>query len=227
MTDKELQKLGRRELLKLLLEQVLESERLENELEASVNQVRELEETYERLRERLDQKDARINELESELESTAGEMASLRNRFQAVDQLEKDLGERQKQMEGMNETFARLRERLDQKDARISQLESDQEEYKNRIREMNETFARLRERLNQKDAEINQLQETIQAEREHQNATLELSGVFEAAQRAADEYLRGIRAAYLEDAKPEEAKEALSAESSGEVHTEEERDANL
>lgn len=67
MTDKELQKLGRRELLQLLLEQAKESERLGKALAETEEQLRQLEETYERLRERLDNKDAQIHELKDAL----------------------------------------------------------------------------------------------------------------------------------------------------------------
>lgn len=68
MTNKELQKLGRRELLQLLLNQAKETERLTAELAEAQAQLQELTETYERLRERLNHKDERIHELESTLE---------------------------------------------------------------------------------------------------------------------------------------------------------------
>ena len=67
MTDKELQKLGRRELLQLLLEQAKESERLRKQVGELEEQLRQTEEGYERLRDRLDSKDAQIHELEDTL----------------------------------------------------------------------------------------------------------------------------------------------------------------
>lgn len=67
MTDKELQKLGRRELLQLLLEQAKESERLGKALAETEEQLQQMQETYERLRERLDNKDAQIHELKATL----------------------------------------------------------------------------------------------------------------------------------------------------------------
>lgn len=63
MTDKEIQKLGRRELLQLLLDQARAAEQLKARLAAAEEQVHEMEETFRRLRERLDEKDARIREL--------------------------------------------------------------------------------------------------------------------------------------------------------------------
>lgn len=67
MTDKELQKLGRRELLQLLLQQAKESERLGQQLAETEERLHQLEETYERLRGRLDSKDAQIRELKTTL----------------------------------------------------------------------------------------------------------------------------------------------------------------
>lgn len=67
MTDRELQKLGRRELLQLLLEQAKESERLRKQVAELEEQLRQTEEGYERLRDRLDSKDAQIHELEDTL----------------------------------------------------------------------------------------------------------------------------------------------------------------
>lgn len=67
MTDRELQKLGRRELLQLLLEQAKESERLREQVGELEEQLRQTEEGYERLRDRLDSKDAQIHELEDTL----------------------------------------------------------------------------------------------------------------------------------------------------------------
>lgn len=69
MTDRELQKLGRRELLQLLLDQAKETDRLGKLLRETEEQLGQLEEGYERLRERLDQKDARIRELQDTLQA--------------------------------------------------------------------------------------------------------------------------------------------------------------
>lgn len=69
MTDKELQKLGRRELLQLLLDQAKETDRLSKLLRDTEGQLSQMEEGYERLRERLDQKDAKIHELQTTLQA--------------------------------------------------------------------------------------------------------------------------------------------------------------
>lgn len=69
MTDKELQKLGRRELLQMLLEQAKEAERLGALLKETEEKCRELEDNYERLRGRLDKKDAQIHNLRVTLQT--------------------------------------------------------------------------------------------------------------------------------------------------------------
>ena len=69
MTNKELQKLGRRELLQLLLDQAKESERLGKLLKENDEHLKQLEESYERLRERLDKKDAQIHQLKDQLQA--------------------------------------------------------------------------------------------------------------------------------------------------------------
>lgn len=63
MTDKELQKLGRRELLQLLLDQAKETEQLRQSVAAAGERAREMDATFERLRERLNEKDAQIREM--------------------------------------------------------------------------------------------------------------------------------------------------------------------
>lgn len=69
MTDKELHKLGRRELLQLLLQQGREAEEQRLQLVETEEQLRQLEENYERLRKRLDQKDEQIHQLRDTLEA--------------------------------------------------------------------------------------------------------------------------------------------------------------
>ena len=78
MTDKELRKLRRSELLEMLLEQkkavAAAEKRLEEERtkRAEVeNQFKELDETYQRLRKKLDDKDEKIHQLRAQLESIA------------------------------------------------------------------------------------------------------------------------------------------------------------
>lgn len=76
MTNKELQKLGRRELLQLLLDQAKEAERLSKLLKENDEHLKQLEEGYERLRERLDKKDAQIHELKDALQAEQEKQAA-------------------------------------------------------------------------------------------------------------------------------------------------------
>lgn len=69
MTDKEFHKLGRRELLQLLLAQAKEADELRAQLTETTEQLSQLEENYERLRKRLDQKDEQIHKLRDSLQA--------------------------------------------------------------------------------------------------------------------------------------------------------------
>ncbi len=69
MTDKELHRLGRRELLQLLLEQGREAEKTKQILAETETELHQLQETYERLRKRLDHRDEQIHELNALLEA--------------------------------------------------------------------------------------------------------------------------------------------------------------
>ena len=72
---------------------------------------------------------------------------------------------------------------------------------------LEENYERLRGRLDNKDAQIHDLRATLQEEREKREAdladvgsiaeaALKLNGVFDAAQRAADQYLQSVKALY-------------------------------
>lgn len=69
MTDKELHKLGRRELLQLMLAQGREAEKAKEELAEALQKLSQLEAGYERLKRRLDDKDAQIHKLRSALQA--------------------------------------------------------------------------------------------------------------------------------------------------------------
>lgn len=76
MASKELRKLNRKELLQMLLVQCEETERVQKEMDETNARMAEMEESYERLKiklnvkdQRLNEKDARIAELEQTIES--------------------------------------------------------------------------------------------------------------------------------------------------------------
>ncbi len=93
-----------------------------------------------------------------------------------TERLQRETDEVKKEFDKMMESYVRLKKKLDLKDAR----------------------------LNQKDAKIAELQETIEEMRSSKaieleeagsiaEAALKINGVFEAAQRAAEQYLMNIR----------------------------------
>ena len=124
MTEKELHRLGRKDLLQLLVTQGREALTLQEELDGCHTKNAELDATLTRLKDKLDEKDALIEKLKG---------------------------------------------RLDQKDARIRELEEEMAEWKKSRRIELEKAGSIAE------------------------ASLRLNGVFEAAQKAADQYLENIR----------------------------------
>ncbi len=96
MTDKELRKLRRQDLLQLLLAQSREVARLQEELEHMNIELKTRQETDERLKRRLDDKDAqlerlkrRLDDKDARLEEMSVEIASLRG---AADTRPEDVG---------------------------------------------------------------------------------------------------------------------------------------
>lgn len=67
MADKELRKLSRRELLKMLLIQCEETERLQNETDQMREQMATVMESYERLKQKLNVKDERLNQKDAKI----------------------------------------------------------------------------------------------------------------------------------------------------------------
>lgn len=67
MADRELRRLNRRELLKMLLIECEESERLQKENDRIQEQLDTLRESYERLKKKLDVKDERLNQKDAQI----------------------------------------------------------------------------------------------------------------------------------------------------------------
>lgn len=91
----------------------------------------------------------------------------------------------------------RLKGRLNEKDDQIEKL-------KERLDEKEELIEKLKQRLDQKDRQLKEMRETLREERESRRidieeagsiaeAALRLSGIFEAAQDAADRYLENLQ----------------------------------
>lgn len=102
MTEKEFRKLGRRDLLQLLVAQGKENIQLQTELDETREQLTQSQESNERLKAKLDEKDARFQESNERLKAKLDEKDSL---------------------------IEKLKGRLDQKDARIQELREQMEEW--------------------------------------------------------------------------------------------------
>lgn len=78
MTDKELHRLRRQDLLQLLLDQGRETERLRRQLQETEKNLVQSEATCERLKDRLNDKDAQIDRLKGRLDKKDAQLRELR-----------------------------------------------------------------------------------------------------------------------------------------------------
>ena len=131
MTEKELHKLRRHDLLQLLLAQGREAAQLQAQIDDMTAQLETAQETNSRFIGRLDDKDAQIEKLKGRLDQKDAEMAQ--------------------RAAGIEETMERLKARLDEKDACMAEEAT----------RMEETFGRLKEKLNDKDALIETLRSRL------------------------------------------------------------------
>ena len=169
MTEKELHKLRRQDLLELLLSQSKEAARLQTELERLERESEERESSYVRLKEkldekdrqleklkkRLDEKDARIEQLQGEgrqpFESISGSAASDASDLQEIRRLLEENDRKTmtalaqfKRDPGSNRDLAELL---------VKQYESSKE----KVAQSDETILVLRQQLAEKDAAIDTL----------------------------------------------------------------------
>lgn len=120
MTEKELHKLRRQDLLQLLLAQGREAAQLQARIEEMSEALEQLQETNTRFIKRMDEKDIQIGKLKTRLDEKDVQ----------AEMFKKRLGEKDGQIE-------RLKCRLDQKDIQIGECRSVIEEYRSgRIFEM-------------------------------------------------------------------------------------------
>lgn len=120
MTEKEFHKLRRRDLLQLLVAQGKENVQLQAEFDETKEELAQLQESYERLKAKLDDKDATFQESYDRLKAKLDEKDIS---FQeSNDRLKVKLNEKDALIE-------KLKGRLDQKDARIHELRERMEEW--------------------------------------------------------------------------------------------------
>ncbi len=113
MTEKQLHKLRRQDLLELLLAQGRESAQLQTQLDEAAEKLRALEDTRIRFIERMDEKDAQTEKLTGRLNEKDAQIEKLTDR----------LNEKDAQIE-------KLISRLNEKDARIGELTKEIEQYR-------------------------------------------------------------------------------------------------
>lgn len=166
MTEKEFRKLRRRDLLQLLVAQGKENIQLQEELDETKGELAQSQESNDRLKAKLDEKDALIEKLKGRLDEK-----------DAVTEGEKAQSQK---------SSDRLKAKLDEKDALIEKLKGRLDEKDAKIHQLREEMAELR------------VSRRIELEKSGSiaEAALKLNGVFEAAQRAADQYLDNIREKY-------------------------------
>ena len=117
MTDKELKKLSRIDLLEMMIEQRKTVSRAQAKLEeekeaheATKKALAELTETYERLRVKLNEKDAKLNEKDKKLDALKAELAQERAAHGALkaetDSLAESIGRLERALQVLEPTKA-------------------------------------------------------------------------------------------------------------------------
>lgn len=124
MTEKELRKLHRQDLLELLVEQSREASRLSAALDEKEQECREITENNERLKAKLDEKDAGL----AQQTAASGEQ---------LESLKGKLDEKDAQME-------KLKGRLDEKDAQIGKLREQTDRREEKIEKLEAEMEKLR-----------------------------------------------------------------------------------
>ena len=149
MTDKELRKLRRHDLLELLVEQSREAARLGAELKEKEEELSGSEENNGRLKAKLDEKDELIEKLKRRLDEKDAEMAQKAAGIEeTLERLKLKLNEKDASMSEeaarMKETFDRLKHKLDDKDALIEKLRSSLDSREKKIETLEAEMADLR-----------------------------------------------------------------------------------
>ena len=85
MTDKDLRKLRRQDLLELLVEQSREAARFQSERDDKQAELSQILESYERLKKKLDEKDAQIEKLKGRLDEKDALLDKLKKRLDLKD----------------------------------------------------------------------------------------------------------------------------------------------
>lgn len=182
MTEKELHKLSRQDLLELLLSQSKEVARQQAQIAELEEADSVTQESYARLKQKLDEKDAQLEKLKSRLDEKDAAIGSLENqieewkagrRLELEDQVDQILVSSERLKNKLSEKNAQLEElknRLNQKDATIRDLRTKLEEFRtggqqeldqavSQVRLSNEY---LKDALSERDQRIRELNSQLQ-----------------------------------------------------------------
>jgi len=107
MTDKELRKLRRSELLEMMIDQKKSVAAMESKLSETETELAALRETYERLRKKLDDKDEKIRELKEELAHALDKREIMTGEAQSVAAVTARLDQAVSQIESAAATYTR------------------------------------------------------------------------------------------------------------------------
>lgn len=138
MTEKELRRLNRHDILELLVEQSREASRLRLVLEEREERLVSMAASNERLKSKLDGKDEQIERLKGRLDEKDAQTARLKSKLDSKDVELEDMGrnsfeqlERLKaKLDSKDEEIVRLSERATVLEDRNSVLERDLEKYR-------------------------------------------------------------------------------------------------
>lgn len=134
MTEKELRKLNRHDLLELLVEQSREASRLNTELKEKEEELAEALEGSGRLKEKLNEKDALVEKLKSRLDEK-----DVRLREETASR-EEQLKRLKEKLDAKDILIEKLREQSDRRDEKIEKLEAETERLRSdRWKEMKES----------------------------------------------------------------------------------------
>ena len=179
MTEKELHKLSRQDLLHLLVAQGREANELQDRLDDALENLRQSTESNERLKKRINEREEQIQHLKEKLDAkdqalqgmAGGDIVAAGGSVNssAYDELKASNERLIGRLDERESQIKRLKSRLDEKDIKIRSLET----------EMDNMILSRKVELE----EAGSIAE----------ASLRMSGIFEAAQEAADIYLENIR----------------------------------
>ena len=169
MTEKELHKLNRQDLLQLLLNQSKQAADLRVKLDESLKSQEETEQVNERLKAKLDEKDAAHDEQNGRLKD------KLNEKDEQLEHLKAKLDEKDAQLE-------RLKGKLNEKDEQLERLKERLGEKEERIRTLQDSLEAERRYQLEKATEPGNIAEEA----------LRISGIFEAAEKAVEIYKRAL-----------------------------------